>query len=80
MQRLNPRSRADRYGRRINRDHSPLLVYIVPWLSIMLGSAIAVLPLSATIPIMPPLGFLLLLGWRLLRPGLLPLWWSGGTE
>lgn len=74
MQRLNPRSRADRYGRRINRDHSPLLVYIVPWLSIMLGSAIAVLPLSATIPIMPPLGFLLLLGWRLLRPGLLPLW------
>ncbi|MDT0576609.1 rod shape-determining protein MreD [Croceicoccus sp. F390] len=35
------------------------------------------LPLSfviASAPVLPPLGFLLLVCWQLLRPGLLPLW------
>ena len=74
IQRINPRSRADQYGRRINRDHAPLLVYTVPAFTIMLGSILPVLPIAGVMPIIPPIGFMLFLGWRLMRPGLLPLW------
>lgn len=74
MARLNPQLRRDAFGKTINRDHSPLLVFGVPWLTIMLGSLTPLLPVYAPIPMVPPLAFLLLLGWRLLRPGMLPLW------
>lgn len=74
MERLNPQSRRDPFGSRINRTHLPLLAYGLPWLSIMLGSLTPMLPLIAPAPILPPLGYTLLLAWRLLRPGLLPLW------
>ena len=74
IQRINPRSRADQYGSRINRDHSPLLVYTIPSLSILLGSLIPALPIAAVMPFLPPIGFMILIGWRLMRPGLLPLW------
>jgi rod shape-determining protein MreD len=46
----------------------------VPWLSILLGSLAPWLPVIAPAPVLPPLGFMMLLAWRLLRPGLLPLW------
>jgi rod shape-determining protein MreD len=55
MEQLNPRSRSDPYGSRINRRESLVLAYGLPWA-------------------IPPLGFLLMLAWRLLRPGLLPAW------
>lgn len=74
MERLDPRSRRDRFGSRINRDHSPVLAYSVPWLSVMLGSLTPFLPIIAPAPVLPPLAFMLLLAWRFLRPGLLPLW------
>lgn len=74
IQRMNPRSRSDQYGRRINREQYPLLVYTVPTLSIMLGSIAPMLPMAGLMPIMPPLGFMIFIGWRLVRPGLLPLW------
>jgi len=74
MERLNPRSRRDPFGSRINRTQSTLLAYGVPWLTIMLGSLAPWLPVIASAPIVPPLGYMLLLAWRLLRPGLLPLW------
>ena len=74
MERLNPQSRRDPFGSRINRAQSPLLAYAVPWLSIMLGSLTPWLPIIAPAPLLPPLGFMMLLAWRLLRPGLLPLW------
>lgn len=74
MERLDPRARSDLYGRRINRAHSPLRARSVPYLSIMLGSLLPVLLLADVMPLTPPLGFLLLLGWRIMRPGLLPLW------
>lgn len=74
MERLNPNSRRDAYGSKINRDHWPLLVYGVPWLTILLGSLTPLLPVIAPAPILPPLGYLMLLGWRLSRPGLLPMW------
>lgn len=74
MERNDPRSRSDAYGSRINRSHSPLLANIVPWISIMLGVLLAVFPIATALPLFPPLGFLMLIGWRLVRPGLLPVW------
>ncbi len=74
MERLNPRSRSDTYGRRINRDHSIVLAHAVPWMTIMLGSLVPIIPIASAVPLMPPLGFMLLITWRLVRPGLLPLW------
>ena len=74
MERMNPRARADAYGSRINRSQMPLLPTIVPWASIMLASFLPLLVIATALPVLPPLGFLLLLGWRLVRPGLLPVW------
>jgi rod shape-determining protein MreD len=74
MERLNPRSRSDQFGSRINRAQSPLLAYGMPWLTILLGSLTPWLPIIAPAPLLPPLGFMMMLAWRLLRPGLLPLW------
>jgi len=74
MEQLNHQSRRDRFGSKINRDHSPILMFVVPWLSIMLGSLTPLLPIIAPAPILPPMGYLLLLSWRMLRPGSLPLW------
>jgi rod shape-determining protein MreD len=74
MQRLDPRARSDIYGPRINRVPDPWRVRSVPYVSIMLGSVLPVLLIADLMPLAPPFGFLLLLGWRLVRPGLLPLW------
>jgi rod shape-determining protein MreD len=74
MERLNPQSRRDPFGSRINRAQSPLLAYGLPWLTILLGSLTPWLPIIAPAPILPPFGLMLLLAWRLLRPGLLPPW------
>ncbi|MEO6388683.1 MAG: rod shape-determining protein MreD [Croceibacterium sp.] len=74
MEQLNPQSRRDPFGSRINRTQSSILVYGVPWAAIMLGSLTPWLPVIAPAPVLPPFAFILLLAWRLLRPGLLPLW------
>ena len=71
---INPRARRDEFGSKINRDHSRLLAYGVPWLSILLFSLTPMLPVIAPAPVMPPLGYMMMLAWRLMRPGLLPLW------
>ena len=74
MEQLNPQSRSDPYGSRINHRESVLLAYGLPWATILLGSLAPWLPVIAPAPVLPPFGFLLLLAWRLLRPGLLPPW------
>lgn len=74
MEQLNPRARRDRYGSRINRTHSPVLAGTVPWASIVLASVVQILPVASGAPLLPPLGFLVLLCWRFVRPGLLPVW------
>jgi len=71
---INPRARRDAFGSKINRDHSPMLAFGVPWLSIVLASLTPLLPIIAPAPIVPPLAFMLMLAWRLMRPGLLPSW------
>jgi len=64
----------DRFGRTINRDHSPVLALGVPLLTIVLGSLTPLLPIVAAGPVIPPFGFMILLAWRIQRPGLLPMW------
>jgi len=74
MEQLDPQSRRDPYGSRINRRESSLLAYGLPWATIILGSLSPWLPVIAPAPVLPPFGFLLMLAWRLVRPGLLPPW------
>lgn len=74
MDRFAPKSRSDAYGRRINRSHSTLVATVVPYLSILIASLVPVFFIATALPLVPPLGFLMLLAWRLVRPGLLPVW------
>ena len=74
MERLSPSARSDRYGSRINREQSPWRALSVPYLTIMVASIWPFLVLADVLPLIPPLGFLMFLGWRIMRPGLLPLW------
>lgn len=62
------------FTRRINRAPSRTLATLVPWLTVALASLMPLSPVIASAPVLPPLAFMLLVGWRLLRPGLLPLW------
>ncbi|AKQ42322.1 rod shape-determining protein MreD [Aurantiacibacter atlanticus] len=74
MEQLNPSARRDQFGSKINRDHSPVLSHGVPWAIILLACMSPLLPIIASAPLVPPLGYMFLLGWRVLRPGILPLW------
>lgn len=47
---------------------------VLPWASVMAGSLLTVLPLGATLPLLPPFGLLTLLAWRLLAPLALRVW------
>ncbi|OBX20822.1 rod shape-determining protein MreD [Erythrobacter sp. QSSC1-22B] len=71
---MNPKSRSDTYGRRINRSHSTVVATIVPYLSVLIASLTPMFFIATALPIIPPLGFMMLLAWRLVRPGLLPVW------
>jgi len=64
----------DRMRSRINRAPSPIVARGVPWLSVMLLSLMPFAPIVASAPIMPPFAFMALLAWRMLRPGMLPVW------
>lgn len=55
-------------------DQPPLRTVLVPILSTLAGSAVGFLPVIATEPMVPPLGLMMLLSWRLLRPEMWPPW------
>jgi rod shape-determining protein MreD len=74
MERLDPRARSDMYGQRINRAPYLWRVHSVHYVSIMAASWLPVLLIADTMPLAPFFGFLTLLAWRMVRPGLLPLW------
>jgi rod shape-determining protein MreD len=38
----------------------------IPWLSVMGGSLVTIMPVVASLPLLPPLGLLMLIAWRLL--------------
>jgi len=58
----------------LNRVPSPLLARSAPWVSVMLASLVPGWLFIASAPVMPPFGFLVLVAWMQLRPGLLPAW------
>ncbi len=60
--------------RPINRAPLPWLAAGLPWVSIMVLSLVPFSPVIASAPVMPPLGLMALLGWRMLRPSFLPVW------
>ncbi|MGH8337689.1 MAG: rod shape-determining protein MreD [Gammaproteobacteria bacterium] len=62
------------YESRFDREQSTLKMLAIPIASIVLASMITTLPFLTAQPILPPFGFLMLLAWRLMRPGLLPVW------
>ena len=63
-----------RYAR-LYRSRSPLRIKGTPIASVMIASLLpTILPMVAQSPTMPPLGLMMLLAWRLLRPELWPLW------
>lgn len=66
--------RASRARSPINRTASPVLAIGLPWASIMLASMVTFSPIIASAPVLPPLSFMILLAWRMLRPTLLPIW------
>ena len=74
IDRINPRARRDDYGSKINRSHSPLRAFGLPVATILLGSLTPLLPIIASAPLLPPMGYILFIAWRLARPGLFPLW------
>lgn len=57
-------------------DEPPVALHIrtLAPLSIMLGSLLTIAPVIATFPVMPPMGLMLLLAWRLRRHDALPIW------
>jgi rod shape-determining protein MreD len=62
------------YESRIEQYQSPTKILLVPVISVMVGSAITALPIFTDGPLMPPWGFMMMLAWRLMRPGIWPAW------
>ncbi len=60
--------------KRINREPWPVLAIGLPWATIMLASMASFSPVIASAPVMPPFAYMMLLAWRMMRPGMLPLW------
>ena len=69
-----PAGPEDRVRTRINRAPSPWVAEGLPWITVMLAAMAAFSPVVASAPVTPPLAFMLFLAWRMLRPGLLPIW------
>lgn len=60
---------------RLSRHNSRLRMLGTPVATVMLGSLLpSLVPMVALSPAIPPLGLIMLLAWRLLRPELWPLW------
>lgn len=58
----------------IARSATPGRSLWIPAVSIMAGSCMTIVPHVFVMPLLPPFGFLMLLGWRLLRPELFRIW------
>ncbi|MET4895846.1 rod shape-determining protein MreD [Sphingomonadaceae bacterium jetA1] len=52
----------------------PARARALPWLTVMAGSLVAIVPVVAIVPLQPPLGLLMLLAWRLIARFALRLW------
>lgn len=75
MDRLGPPVRRRAFGTGgIDRVQSPWRANSVPYISIMLGSLLPIYAVADVMPAIPPIGFLIFLCWRVMRPGLMPIW------
>ncbi|WP_298305486.1 rod shape-determining protein MreD [uncultured Erythrobacter sp.] len=75
IDRLDPPIQRRAYGgAKINRVQSPWRARSVHYVTIIIGSLIPLFLMADVMPVVPPLGFMIFLGWRLMRPGLLPMW------
>jgi rod shape-determining protein MreD len=60
---------------RLNRRQSPLRVRATPILIVLIACLMPLLvPMVSNMPLLPPFGFMTFIAWRLLRPGIWPLW------
>ncbi|WP_294040315.1 rod shape-determining protein MreD [Sphingomonas sp.] len=55
-------------------EPSRAAIWAIPVASVMAGSLLTIIPLVATFPVLPPLGLMTLLSWRLLRPEWTRIW------
>lgn len=62
------------YESRFDREQSLLKMLAIPIASVVTASMITALPIFTAEPLLPPFGLLMFLSWRLMRPGLLPVW------
>lgn len=62
------------YESRFDREQSLLKMLAIPIASVILASMVTTLPVLTAEPLLPPFGLLMFLSWRLMRPGLLPVW------
>ena len=69
-----PARPAREYESRFDREQSFLKMLAIPIASVILASMVTTLPIFPPEPLLPPFGLLMFLGWRLMRPGLLPVW------
>lgn len=75
IDRLDPQLQHRAYGgAKINQVQSPWRAQSVHYITIIMGSLLPLFIIADIMPIAPPLGFMVFLGWRLMRPGLMPLW------
>ncbi|MDO6415464.1 rod shape-determining protein MreD [Sphingomonas sp. BIUV-7] len=56
------------------QERPPVRLWLVPAASVVAGSLLAIGPYVANVPLMPPFGLLVLIGWRLLRPEIWGAW------
>ena len=52
----------------------PRRLLITPTLSVLLASLLTTLPIIVNAPLLPPMGLLMLLSWRLMRSDVWPIW------
>ncbi|MEO9600757.1 rod shape-determining protein MreD [Parasphingorhabdus sp.] len=58
----------------IGRQPSQLRIKVIPPLTVIIGCMITALPFITDYPILPPMGLLVMLAWRLIRPGFWSVW------
>ena len=72
---LDPPVQRRAYGNQgINRVENPWRARSVHYVSILVASLLPMFLLADVMPLVPPLGYLVFLCWRVMRPGLMPLW------
>lgn len=64
-----------RFESRLARDRHVLHIRGTPIATVLLGSMLpSILPIVAQTPLLPPMGFMIFIAWRLLRADIWPLW------